>query len=398
MEGRKILTGNHLGKGQDSSKLFQPGVIGQVLNVKNRLVRSATLEGMATEEGRITDKLIELYNRLARGGVGLIITGAASVQKSGRAVHSQIGVHNDDLIPGMKMLADSVHKLDNECKIAMQVHHPGRQVPGRSGSIPIAPTDAKDKFYGTVPRMMSEDEIQQLVEDFGEGARRVFEAGFDAVQLHGAHGYILSEFLSPHVNTRKDKYGGSLENRMRILFDIYHQIVKNVGRKFPVLIKLNGDDLVPEGLHIDEAMTIAKRLEEVGYAAIESSAGTWEAIPRIKPFSLLPEARLQILRREQEAYNLPYAKELKTVLRRAPVILVGGLRSLDVAEEILSNGWADFCAMCRPFIRDPELPNKWMNGSTSKSNCISCNKCFDRVLKGEGIECVQTRLKADSNV
>jgi len=389
MEGTKIQTGNHLGKRQDSSSLFQPSVIGQTLDVKNRLVRSATLEGMASDEGRVTDKLIELYTRLARGGVGLIITGAASVQKSGRVVHSQIGVHNDDLIPGMKRLADCVHKADGECKIAMQIHHPGRQVPSRSGLTAIAPTAAKDKFYGTVPRMMTEEEIQRLIEDFGESARRVFEAGFDAVQLHGAHGYILSEFLSPHVNTRKDKYGGSLENRMRILADIYHEIVKNVGKKFPVLIKLNGDDLVPEGLHIDEAKTIAKNLEEVGYAAIESSAGIWEAIPHIKPFSRLPEARLQILRKEQEAYNLPYAKEFKTVLRRAPVILVGGLRSLDVAEEILSNGWADFCAMCRPFIRDPEFPNKWLKGSASKSDCISCNQCFDRILKGKDIECVQ---------
>jgi len=224
------------------------------LEIKNRFVRSATYEGMATEEGHVTDKLVELYKKLAEGGVGLIITGYTYVQQSGIAFDTQMGIYNDDLIPGLTKIADTVHKHSQDCKIALQIMHCGRQ--SRHLQNTLAPSAVLDKLTRKMPKEMTNEDIKETIEAFAQAIRRTKEAGFDAVQLHGAHGYLISEFLSPYTNQRTDEYGDSTQ----FVEDIYNRSVELVGKDFPILIKMNGDDFLEGGLTVDESKKIGKSL------------------------------------------------------------------------------------------------------------------------------------------
>ncbi len=254
--------------------LFTPIEIDGI-QLKNRLMRSATYEHMATEEGKVTDRLINFYTRLAKGGVGLIVLGYAYVQENGHSAPCQIGIFSDDHIPGLKRLADEVHKLDT--KVAMQIAHAGRQtVPGLiGGQTPMAPSAIEpDPVYDVAPREMSKDEIYETVASFGEAARRVKEVGFNAVQLHAAHGYLLAQFLSPHTNRRSDDWGGTPENRMRFVTEVYKRVREAVGKDYPVLIKLSVDEGLKNGIKVGEAGKVAGKLSQLGIAAIEISGGT----------------------------------------------------------------------------------------------------------------------------
>ncbi|MBW2060872.1 MAG: NADH:flavin oxidoreductase [Deltaproteobacteria bacterium] len=382
---------------RQDSIAFKPGNIGH-LALKNRLVRSATYEAAATEKGEVTDLQVDLYRNLAQGGVGLIITGHAAVHPKGVTGHNMTQIHDDSFISGVRRIAREVHDQGVDCKVLLQLSHPGRQQP-RSGLEPVAPSPVFDALFQRTPRALTVEEIDEIIECFAQGVRRAQEAGFDGVQVHAAHGWLLSSFLSPRTNQREDQYGGSIENRTRILKEIYERARKKVDKNFPILIKMNTQDFLPGGVDIDEAAKIAEALAEIGFSALETSGGMWEAITRSeeelgwKPVPI-PESRVGIKTKDQEAYFLAGAMEIKKKVD-VPIILVGGIKSLDKIEEILAQGYADFCAMARPLIRQPDLPKLWLTGQGPETaECKSCNSCLPtdegptrcRVLKAESGE------------
>lgn len=372
------------------SPVFQPGEIGG-MTLKNRLVRSATYEAMAAEDGSVTDEIVELYEILAEGGVGMIIASYAGVHPGGRSTLKQTGIDRDDLIPGLNRIARAVHEHGDGCKVAVQLVHSGRQSWVLDET--IAPSAVLEPFRGKIPREMTVEETQETVEAFAEATRRAKEAGFDAVQLHAAHGYLLSGFLSPYTNRRKDRYGGSTENRFRIVGEILERSVQKVGDQFPIFIKMNVDDCLEGGIDLTESTKIATLLWQAGFAAIETSSCMWEVLTRSKEElgwepAMIPESRVDIGSRDQEAYHLPYAREIKKVID-VPLVLVGGIRSFDVAEEILAEGSADFISLSRPLVRQPDLPNRWLKGiGGPTAECVSCNGCVGSLMGAGSLECV----------
>lgn len=361
------------------SILFTPRNIGKMV-IKNRFVRSATAEGAADENGLITDEIFPIYRDLAKGGIGLIITGHTYIQTNGRCTRNQTGIYSDALMPRLRELAGEVHKTSPDCKIAVQIAHAGRQVVQGSVKEPIAPSAVADTSTGITPREMTEDEIQGCIDSFADAAARAKLTGFDAVQIHSAHGYLISSFNSPHTNRRADLWGGSLENRMRFLMETYRRTRKRLGDDFPVLMKLNAADFLDGGIEIDESAQIAKALSEEGIDAIEVSGGMFES------YKGKGAARSRIRKPEQEAYFLPYAERIKQAVGDVPLILVGGIRSASVMEKIIFEGGADFISLCRPLIREPDLPNKIRDGK-DKADCISCNGCLSG--RTDVIKCVQ---------
>ncbi|MBW2410675.1 MAG: NADH:flavin oxidoreductase, partial [Deltaproteobacteria bacterium] len=255
------------------SVLFEKTEI-KSMELKNRLVRSATHEGMADENGFPTEALFRLYERLAKGGVGLIITGLSYVSRDGK-VPAMKGIDGDGHIENYREMADLVHK--NGARIAMQIVHGGRQTTEQwAGTQPMAPSPVKDNSLFVKPREMTEHDIERVIEAFGQAARRVKESNFDAVQLHGAHGYLINEFLCPHTNRRKDKWGGSIENRMRFVTEIYARCRERVGGDYPILIKINAYDNMKKGLKPEEGVIMAEMMADMGFDGIEVSCGIFE--------------------------------------------------------------------------------------------------------------------------
>jgi len=354
------------------------------LEIKNRFVRSATAERRASNN-YVDYKLIEFYKTLAEGGVGLIITGIVAVQENAISNKAQTGIFNDGFIPGLKKIADTAHKYGNGCKIALQLHHAGTQ--NMVNEARVAPSPVYNPFLKSTPREMTVDEIKETIEAFAQGIRRTKEAGFDAVQLHGAHGWLLSEFLSPYTNIRTDEYGGNTENRVRIVEEIYTRAVELVGTDFPVMIKYNADDFMEGGLDVNEAKKIGIKLSKLGYAALEISGGMWAAVKRSEEelgwkIAMIPESRISVGTVNEPGYNVQYAREIKKVVD-VPIIAIGGINSLEFAEQILKEGSADFIALSRPLIREPNLPNRWLKGEDDSGvECIYCNGCVGGGSKG----------------
>ncbi len=368
------------------SKLFKPISLHEV-EIGSRIVRSATYEGMANPDGTVTDDLIEVYSNLAAGGAGLIITGLTYVHPGGRGLKHMIGADSDDKIPGLKRLTDAVHAI-SDAKIALQIAHCGRQSLPSVLDDPVAPSALPDPVFGTKPRELTIEEIGEVISSFGASALRAKRSGFDAVQIHAAHGYLLSAFLSPYLNRRNDDYGGSPENRMRILMEVYDAVREQVG-KYPVLVKLQVEDYLPGGLTLEESPVIAKSIAERGIDAIEISGGVNESMLHVKN---APACVGSINTKDKEAYFKEHAKEIRKYIGSTPLILVGGIKSPDVAESLLEDGVADMVSMSRALIREPDLPLKWKNGSTETAKCISCNTCLVKVASGK-LKCYQERDK-----
>lgn len=348
------------------------------IRLKNRLVRSATYEKRADEDGFVTDSLIEFYKTLTKGGVGLIITGNALVHPSGRTITQSICIHSDIYISGLKRLTDAVHELGGV--IFIQLVHGGRQsLPVLlGGQMPMAPSAVFDPSTKVMPREMTDGEIWQMIDAFADAARRARISGFDGVQIHGAHGYLVSEFLSPHTNRREDYWGGDEERRFHFVEELYRAIRSEVGDDYQILIKMNADDCLEGGLRPDEAVRIAKRLDALGIDAIEVSGGMYEAGKKT--------ARTNILRIEDEAYFRDSARLFKENIN-TPVILVGGIRSKTVMEDILQKGDADLISLSRPLIREPDLTERLREGK-ERADCISCNGCMN-FKKLDVVRCVQ---------
>ena len=363
--------------------LFDRVQIG-TLELPNRLVRSATWEGMCDDHGRPTAKLAELYRELAKGGVGLIITGYTVVHAKGRQMTGAIGACSDSQIPSLEKLTNTVHRAGG--RLMAQLFHAGAQTSFKTiGEPPLGPSEVKSPFYSGVPRAMTMDEIQEVVASFGQSARRARESGFDGVQLHGAHGYLINQFLSPLTNLRNDKYGGSMVNRFRFLEEAYLAVRQQVGPDYPVTVKLTGSDNLDGGLNVDDALFSARALDEIGIDAIEVSAGTsgsGDGVP----------VRKGINSKEKEGYNAGLARRIKEQVS-VPVILVGGLRSLPVIKGYLDDETADLFSLSRPLIREPDLVNIWKRDADHRSTCISCNLCFRPGMREGGIYCVPERKR-----
>ncbi len=388
------------------SILFTPGAFGDV-KVENRFVRSATYECMATGEGEVTDGLIKTYKNLARGEVGLIITGHMYVHPLGRAGKRQIGIYSDEMIPGLKNLVDSVHNEGG--KIVFQIAHAGRQTrPGAVPGRPMGPSKGRrDPVFFVKPREMTEEDIHQTIESFRSAAHRAVQAGADGIQLHAAHGYLISQFLSPFFNKRTDAWGGSDEKRFRFLREIVLTIKKEFPRDSAILIKMNGHDYTPtEGVTPPVAAQYARWLADMGIDGIELSCGTGSYsflsmsrgdVPVDDFVSPLPwwmkyPARRMLKRLAgqyplQEAFNLEAARSIKPAMGDVPLILVGGLRDISRMEEVLERGDADFVSMSRPFIRQPHFVKGIREGKSEGPSCVSCNKCLAAVAHNKPLRC-----------
>lgn len=367
------------------SKLFENTEING-MKLANRFVRSATWEGMATREGASTPELVDLMSGLADGGVGLIITSHAYVRTDGQAGSRQLGIYEDTLIEGFRTMTSAVH--DQGGRIVAQIAHGGLFAhPTMSDQIPLAPSRL-ETLTDSPHREMTVGDIQKVVESFGQAAYRARESGFDGVQIHAAHGYLLSQFLSPAFNKRSDDYGGSLKNRARALLDVLRRLKTEVGNDFPILIKMNSEDFVDEGLSREDAVKVGVMLEEGGIDAIELSGGT--------PFSgKLGTIRKGIKSEEDEAYFKDAAKAFKMALK-TPLILVGGIRTFQLAERLLDERTADYISMSRPFIREPALVKRWASGDLRRATCLSDSGCFRPTVAGEGIYCVVERKQQAS--
>lgn len=350
------------------------------LELKNRFVRSATWEGMAHRDGSCSPRLIGLMAELARGGIGLIISSHAFVSPEGQASPWQIGVYSDELLPGLTRLAQTVH--DNGGKILLQLAHAGCHADTElTGQQPMGPSDFKND-PGESCREMSVAEIEQTVNAFGQGAARAGRAGFDGVQIHAAHGYLLSQFLSPFYNRRTDQYGGSIANRSRIVLDVLESIRNQTDEHFPVLIKMNSEDYLETGLTMSEMLQTAKRLQQAGIDAVELSGGT-------KFSGKLNPIRSGKTNPENEVFYKEAARAFKESIS-VPLLLVGGIRSYGVAQGLVEAGLADYISLSRPLIREPGLVKRWQGGDTGKSMCRSDNLCFRPAREGKGIYCVRS--------
>ena len=360
-------------------KLFEITTING-MTLENRFVRSATWEGLATDDGFVTDRLIDLSVRLAKGGVGLIITGHAYVSKEGQASPWQLGVHSDAVIGGLTAMVDAVHGAGG--KVVLQMAHAGcRAGVGLTGLEAFGPSAMMGET-GPLCRAMTEDEILKVGEAFARAAIRAVKAGFDGIQIHAAHGYLLSQFLSPFHNRRKDAYGGGVENRARAVLEVLRRMRDAVGPGYPVLIKMNSEDFVDGGLSVDDMLAVAVTLEKAGIDAIELSGGSAFSPP--KYISSRPG---RIESEKDEVYYREAARRYKEKVH-VPLMLVGGIRSYGVAEMLAEGGIADYLALCRPLIREPGLINRWRSGDTGKATCVSDNGCFTPARAGRGLFCV----------
>ena len=359
------------------STMFQPGDING-MKLANRFVRSATWEGMAADDGACTPKLVDLMVSLAKGGVCLIISSHAYISAEGQAGPWQIGVHKDELIPGLTEMTAAVH--DNGGKIVMQLAHAGYFAFAQlTGQTPMAPSNVEGFAKGS-RREMSTEEIQGVVQAYGAAAARARQAGFDGVQIHSAHGYLLSQFLSPAFNQRQDEYGGDIRNRARALLEVLKEIRRVVGSDYPVLVKINCQDFIENGLQAEDSVQTAKMLVENGIDAIELSGGVLVG-------GKLSPSRMGIKSEGKEAYFQNEARSFKSQID-VPLILVGGNRSIQVAEHLIDEGVADYISLSRPLIREPGLINRWQSGDLSRATCLSDNMCFGPAMKGEGIYCL----------
>ncbi len=364
------------------SMLFQPFPL-KNLTLPNRFVRSATYDGMSGKNGRVTSEQIQMVEDLAKGGVGLIILGIAYVQASGQISVFQNSLADDDCIPGFRNLAETAH--EHGAKIAVQLFHAGRETakafkPHRKQALaPAIITD--DPYFQGAYRAMTEEEILEVIGAFGEAAGRAQEAGLDAVQVHGAHAYLLSQFLSPFTNRRTDAWGGDLENRLRLHREILGAIRSRVGEAYPVLLKIGVQDGFPGGLEFPEGKQAALRLAQWGYDSLEISSGL-----RGQGYDNA-EFKTRITRLDREAYFRSWTREIKSEVP-VPVMMVGGMRTPALMEEVIQNGEADLISLSRPLIKEPAIIKDWQNGDLHRATCISCNKCFEALLKGEALRCV----------
>ncbi len=387
------------------SVLFEPYKIGK-MEVKNRFVRSATHENLAKDSGEVTDELVKLHRTLAKGDIGLTIPGYMYVHPLGRAYKYQTGIYDDNMIPGLKNLVNAIH--EERGKVAFQIVHAGMLTFSRLiGGTPAGPSgEILNPVAIEYSREMTEDEIHDTIEAFIEAAKRVVEAGADAIQLHAAHGYLINQFLSPFYNRRQDDWGGSDENRFRYLKEIVEKTKKVLPSDVPLLVKLNTHDYTPdEGITPSLAVKYSEWLTKLGIDAIEISCGSGYSIfnmcrgevPVKEIVQAVPDY-MKVMAENvyqdmagkfnfEEGYNLEAAKMIKPKIGDIPLILVGGLRTKTFMEDLIKNKFADFISMSRPFIREPFLIKNIKEGKQERATCISCNRCLAAIPNDYPLRC-----------
>jgi len=364
--------------------LFTPAKIGN-LELKNRLVRSATQEGLADEKGFMDARIYDMYRDLAKGGVGLIITGHMYIHPSGRANPQMSGIYSDEHMPRLKKLAEIVHA---ECgKICAQINHAGMYADRETGLDLVSASDADPALFKREAREMTNQEAKDLIAAFALAAGRAKQAGFDAVQIHAAHGYLISQFHSPLINQRSDEFGGDLHGRMNFLREVASAVREQVGPDYPVLIKLGMMDGKNGGLSLEDGTQIVRELEGMGIDGIELSGGLGG--------ELVTNVKKGVQNESKEAYFLPFAEAAKPATE-LPIILVGGFRSRSVMEKALSSGNVDFVSIARPLINDPYFPAKLQTGEVEKSGCLSANNCWPEA-PGAGISCKCPTIEKELN-
>lgn len=360
-------------------KVFENAFIGS-LTLKNRFVRSATGERMATPEGFCSPGLVKVVRGLAEGGVGMIIPGHAAVAAEGRSDPGQLGIFDDAGISGLEKLTAAAH--ENGAAVVLQLTHAGAKADPEIAGIPLKSSTSTVTDRGIPVEAMDEGEIAGWVKKFGDAAQRAQASGFDGVQIHMGHGYGLCQFVSPFLNRRTDRYGGSLENRSRIVLEVLREIRGRVGAAYPVIAKMNSDDFIEGGTSPDMMAELAGMLEREGLDGVEISGGIGH------PRARFGGARaIDPVDESQEVYYRDAARLFKQKCG-IPSILVGGIRRLATAEKIVGEGLADFVAMSRPFIREPRLIGRWNSGDAERAACISCNGCSKAVPDGKGTRCI----------
>ena len=341
------------------------------LTIKNRFARSATWENM-TDNGKMNQKLFDLYEELAKGEIGLIITGYANIVKEEQPNPGMFGIYDDSFISGYKELCNRVHKYNS--KIILQVAYGGTKTKYNVGERKIyAPSNISELSTGTTGTPMTKEDINYIVRAFGQSARRAKESGFDGIEIHGAHTYLINQFLSPYYNQRKDEYGGSLENRMRFLIEIYTAMRNETDIDYPILLKLTASDFFNGGLTFKETRKIAQEMEKLGIDAIEISGnihGKGEA---------LIGHEFEGYKIQKEAYFGEFAKIIAEDLK-IPVITVGGIKNYKTADEILNSSNISMFGLSRPLLTEPHLIKRWKEGNIKKVRCVRCSKC--RTPKG----------------
>ena len=339
--------------------IFEQVSLGNLI-IKNRLVRSATMETGGGKDGRLLPAMGQIYAELAEGGVGLIITGMMGVAPNSCINSGMIKIYDPQFTNDFRSVVERVHQLGS--KIVVQLGHCGvKSTELDADNVAFGPCDMPER---TPPvRAITKEEIAELVKAYGVAAVKCKEAGADGVQIHAAHGYLISEFLSPIYNKRTDEYGG--EGRAKFLLEVYDEIRGQVGSDYPILVKINGNDVAPGGISEEEFTKCCKELAWRGIDAIEVSCGI--GIDRTSNSTQGS--------RQDEAYNAPLAKRLSQKIDKA-VISVGGYRSIEKVEEVLNEGNVAAISMCRALIREPGLPKRWKAGNREKAKCLACSKCF----------------------
>jgi 2,4-dienoyl-CoA reductase-like NADH-dependent reductase (Old Yellow Enzyme family) len=350
---------------QFMSLLFEEFSIGD-LTLRNRFCRSPTTSYWSDEEGILRDPIIEYYKQLAKGGIGLIIKGHSYVSEKGKAHIGQSGLSSEKHIPRMKELTDIVHSYDS--KIIAQLNHAGYT------GVNERVTASKYVTEKWEARELSLDEIEEIIENFSNAAENAISAGFDGVQLHGAHGYVVSQFMSDNVNHRLDKYGGSFENRIRLLTNIYDAVRRNVGSNILISVKLNCDDFAEEkGLTINDSIQIARILSEKKLDFLEISGGGPEQVLEIRK----NRGRASEGSGYEEATWGGHAKKIREAVPGIVLALVDGIRTRKTMDNLIDQNIVDLISMSKPFINEPNFVELLEKGQ-EKASCIDCRKCISR--------------------
>lgn len=356
-------------------KLFEPIQIGS-MKLKNRLILSGINVNYAAEDGTVTKRLKDFYVERAKGGVGMVQTGICYVDPLGSFFTHMMGIHNDSVIPGLREMAQEVQSYG--AAFVVQLCHVGRYASSKvTGAQPVAPSAVASRVSHEMPRELTVPEIKGIIEAFAQGARRARDAGADAVDLAGAVGYLIAQFLSPYSNKRNDEYGGDMERRMQFVLEIMDRIQRTVGKDYPIMIRISGDEFLPGGNTLEDMKVVAQALEKAGIASINVIPGWHESPVPLVSWHVAPA---------QYAY---LAEEVKKVVK-VPVIASNRINTPELAERLIAEGRVDMVTMARALIADPEMPRKALEGRVDEIRpCVACNQgCYDRLFANLDISCM----------
>ncbi len=384
-----------------TGKVFMPAKIGS-LQLRNRIIRAGCFEGMCPE-GCVSNELIEHHRAVAAGGTAMTTVAYCSVARDGRAYGHELWMRQE-VLPDLKRLTDAIHAEGGAASV--QLGHCGFFASRSAiGHQPIGASRKFCTYRMSFPRPMNEQDIVEVREQFGQSAKMAIQAGFDAIEIHAGHGYLLSQFLSPYTNKRKDQYGGSLENRIRFPKSVVQHVREAVGPDFPIFVKMNTTDGIKNALEIEDAVVVAKAFEEAGASALIPSCGFTAKTPfmmlrgnrPIKMMAFNQKNPLQIIGlilfgsflvqyyEYQDMFLLDRARQILSAVN-IPVVLLGGICSLDNMQTAMNEGF-EFVQVGRAIIKDPDIVNKMQRGEVTQSDCDHCNRCVAAMDK-DGVRCV----------